>query len=64
MTTIEKRQPLPSEAAKRGLYKIETVDVHFKRVAKADEKAALAYLSDLIHWWNLPWREWRPRKKG
>ena len=61
--TIEIWQPLPSEAAKRALFKVDGLTVSFDGAKKADEKAALAYLDELIEWWNMPCREWRPRGK-
>ena len=61
---MEVFQPLPSEAAKRALYKVTNVQVDFKRGArKADQIAALQYLDELVEWWNMPSREWKPRKK-
>lgn len=62
--TMEVPQPMPSDAAKGGLFKISEVSVTFsKGVTNADEKAALAYLDEMIHWWNLPWRQWRSNRR-
>ncbi len=40
--------PLPSEAAKRGLQRVDGFDFYFKGKGKCDEDAALAYISELI----------------
>ena len=53
-------RPMPSDAAKRGLLHVDTVEVFFGGGNDRDQEEALNHISELIEFWNLRYREWTP----
>lgn len=59
MSTVLIRRPVPNPMAQRGLQKIKSIEVDFDPSATENhEAAALAYLNDLIAWWQMPSKAW------
>ncbi len=52
-------RPMPTEAQKPGLLKVQSVEVTFSGGSKRQQNAALDHINDLIAFWNLRYREWK-----
>ena len=60
MSTREIQRPIPNESARRGLLHVDTMEVKFNGANDRDQEEALNHINELIDFWNLKYREWKP----